>query len=84
MLNFLSEQYLIQSYNITNGCLALQHYEHLMLPVWMMNSKESNEFGVAQYCVPAVMYIAQQEWIAKGRHRNTLQNRITHVFMALL
>ncbi|XP_056011493.1 uncharacterized protein LOC125679536 isoform X3 [Ostrea edulis] len=46
-----------------------KHYEHLMLPVWMMNSKESDEFGVAQYCVPAVMYIAQQEWIAKDEEK---------------
>lgn len=37
-----------------------------MLPVWMTNSLEG-ELGVAQYCVPAVMYIAQQKWIAKGR-----------------
>ena len=37
-----------------------------MLPVWMMNSPFPDEFGVAQYCVPAVAYIAQDKWIAKG------------------
>lgn len=37
-----------------------------MLPVWMTNSTEGDKLGVAQYCVPAVMYIAQQKWIAKG------------------
>ncbi|XP_052790738.1 uncharacterized protein LOC128224758 isoform X2 [Mya arenaria] len=39
-----------------------QHYEHVMLPVWMSNSKEPDSMGVAQYCVPALMYIAQQNW----------------------
>lgn len=38
-----------------------------MLPVWMTNSLEGDKLGVAQYCVPAVMYIAQQKWIGKGR-----------------
>ncbi|KAK3088094.1 hypothetical protein FSP39_014597 [Pinctada imbricata] len=42
-----------------------EHYEHLMLPVWMMNSKDPDQFGVAQWCVPAVTYIAQDNWIQK-------------------
>ncbi|XP_022328128.2 uncharacterized protein LOC111127310 isoform X3 [Crassostrea virginica] len=46
-----------------------EHYEHLMLPVWMTNSTEGDKLGVAQYCVPAVMYIAQQKWIAKDNEK---------------
>uniref|UniRef100_K1Q2W1 Uncharacterized protein n=1 Tax=Magallana gigas TaxID=29159 RepID=K1Q2W1_MAGGI len=46
-----------------------EHYEHLMLPVWMTNSLEGDKLGVAQYCVPAVMYIAQQKWIAKDNEK---------------
>ncbi|KAJ8039415.1 hypothetical protein HOLleu_17130 [Holothuria leucospilota] len=34
----------------------------VVLPVWMLNCKEPTELGVAQYCVPAVMYIARDEW----------------------
>ncbi|XP_035828415.1 uncharacterized protein LOC118478605 [Aplysia californica] len=36
--------------------------EHVVLPVWMSNCTEGTEdggLGVAQYCVPAVMYIAK-------------------------
>ena len=44
-----------------------QHFEHIMLPVWMINCLEPDEYGVAQYCVPALMYIAQDEWTSPGR-----------------
>ena len=37
-----------------------------MLPVWMINCLEPDEYGVAQYCIPALMYIAQDEWTAPG------------------
>ncbi|XP_033763631.1 uncharacterized protein LOC117344863 isoform X3 [Pecten maximus] len=41
-----------------------QHYEHLVTPLWLMNSHEDpNEYGVAQYCVPALTFIAQDRWI---------------------
>ncbi|XP_060065807.1 uncharacterized protein LOC132546127 [Ylistrum balloti] len=43
-----------------------QHYEHLVTPLWLMNSNEDpNEYGVAQYCVPALTFIAQDRWIEK-------------------
>lgn len=42
-----------------------EHYEHLMLPVWMCNS--SNPDDVAQYCVPALTYIAQNRWTETER-----------------
>lgn len=45
-----------------------------MLPVWMTNSTEGDKLGVAQYCVPAVMYIAQQKWIAKGMSEKKVQS----------
>ncbi|KAJ8321201.1 hypothetical protein KUTeg_001243 [Tegillarca granosa] len=48
-----------------------EHYEHLVLPVWLMNSSDPDEYSVAQYCVPAVTYIAQEQWIAnEGEHLN--------------
>ncbi|XP_069122481.1 uncharacterized protein [Argopecten irradians] len=41
-----------------------QHYEHLVTPLWLMNSNDDpNKFGVAQYCVPALTFIAQDRWI---------------------
>ncbi|CAC5412594.1 unnamed protein product [Mytilus coruscus] len=47
-----------------------EHYTHLMLPVWMSNSTNPDQYGVAQYCVPAVMYIAQDKWINKDETIN--------------
>ena len=32
----------------------------------MLNCKEPGQHGVAQYCVPAVLYIAQDEWLVQG------------------
>ena len=46
----------------------MQHYTHLMLPVWMSNSTSPDQYGVAQYCVPAIMYIAQDKWLNKGKY----------------
>ncbi|CAH1785850.1 unnamed protein product [Owenia fusiformis] len=42
-----------------------EHYEHVMLPVWMSNSREPDSYSVAQYCVPALMFVAQDKWTAK-------------------
>ncbi|CAL1534306.1 unnamed protein product [Lymnaea stagnalis] len=36
-----------------------QLYEHVVLPVWMSNCPSPDDLGVAQYCIPAVTYIAQ-------------------------
>jgi hypothetical protein len=41
-----------------------EHFEHIMLPVWMINCYEPDDYGVAQYCIPALMYIAQDDWTA--------------------
>lgn len=32
----------------------------------MLNCASPSEHGVAQYCVPAVLYVAQDEWITHG------------------
>ena len=37
-----------------------------MLPVWFLNCTEPDELGVAQYCVPAVTYVARDLWTVKG------------------
>jgi hypothetical protein len=44
----------------------MQHFEHVILPVWLLNCSSADGLGVAQYCVPALMYIAQNEWIDEG------------------
>ena len=36
------------------------------MPVWLCNSSNVSEHGVAQHCVPAVVYVAQDEWISGG------------------
>ncbi|XP_064616189.1 uncharacterized protein LOC135480309 [Liolophura sinensis] len=43
-----------------------QHYEHVLFPVWMSNCHDPDNYGVALNCVPAVMYIAQDNWVDKG------------------
>lgn len=40
------------------------------MPVWMLNCTSPSEHGVAQYCVPAALYIAQDEWVTKGKLLN--------------
>ena len=45
---------------------VLQHYEHVMLPVWMCNCDQPDDYGVAQYCIPALVYIAQDNYTHKG------------------
>ena len=32
---------------------------HIVVPVWLLNCEESTDLGVAQYCVPAVAYVAK-------------------------
>ncbi|XP_041480806.1 uncharacterized protein LOC121428316 [Lytechinus variegatus] len=39
-----------------------EFYTKIVLPVWMVNCPDPNQLGVAQYCIPAVMYIAQDKW----------------------
>lgn len=33
----------------------------------MSNCRDPDQHGVAQYCVPAVLYVAQQQWVEPGR-----------------
>ena len=52
-----------------NWCmiLVLQHYARVVLPVWMSEvSGSADDLGTAKYCVPAVTYIAQDDWTVKG------------------
>ena len=44
----------------------------MVFPVWMLNCASPSEHGVAQYCVPAVLYVAQDEWITHGNLLNQL------------
>ncbi|XP_064649845.1 uncharacterized protein LOC135501590 [Lineus longissimus] len=68
-------------YSSVEGCLFLitpaelaildkyvgypEHYEHAMFPTWLLNCTEPDLYGVAQYCVPALTYIAQDKWTQK-------------------
>ena len=45
-----------------------QHYEHLVLPVWFSNSRDPDQYGVCQYCVPALTFIAQNQWTETGNY----------------
>ncbi|XP_045188276.2 uncharacterized protein LOC123546141 isoform X3 [Mercenaria mercenaria] len=52
-----------QELQVLDKCVGYpQHYEHLVLPVWLSNSFDPDSHGVAQYCVPALTYIAQNRW----------------------
>ena len=33
----------------------------------MLNSTSPSQHGVAQFCVPAVLYVAQNEWVTDGK-----------------
>ena len=57
----------------------LQHYEHLVLPVWFSNSKDPENYGVCQYCVPALTYIAQNDWTETGK----INSRLPSLFLFL-
>lgn len=47
-----------------DNCMGYpKHYVRVVFPVWMLNCASPSEHGVAQYCVPAVFYVAQDEWI---------------------
>ncbi|XP_033642970.1 uncharacterized protein LOC117303038 [Asterias rubens] len=49
-----------------------EFYTKAVLPVWMSNCATPDELGVAQYCIPALMYVAQDKW--------TLQQEDKHSF----
>ncbi|XP_048245117.1 uncharacterized protein LOC124119811 isoform X1 [Haliotis rufescens] len=50
--------------SVLDKCVGVpQHYCHVVLPVWMSNTTDPDKLGVAQYCVPATIYIAQDEWV---------------------
>ncbi|KAL4218620.1 hypothetical protein ACF0H5_021210 [Mactra antiquata] len=52
-----------QELNVLDKCVGYpEHYQHLMLPVWLSNSSNPDSLGVAQYCVPALTFIAQNKW----------------------
>ncbi|XP_041370233.1 uncharacterized protein LOC121384077 [Gigantopelta aegis] len=52
---------------VLDKCIGYpEHYEHVMIPVWMSNCRDPDVLGVAQYCVPALTYIAQDKWTEKG------------------
>lgn len=45
-----------------------QHYVRVVLPVWMSEvSGSGNDLDLAKYCVPAVTYVAQDEWTLQGQ-----------------
>ncbi|XP_028394644.1 uncharacterized protein LOC114518835 isoform X2 [Dendronephthya gigantea] len=51
--------------SLLDTCIGFpKHYSRLIVPVWMCNSLNPVEHGVCQHCVPAVVYIAQDDWIA--------------------
>ncbi|XP_060555277.1 uncharacterized protein LOC132716115 isoform X2 [Ruditapes philippinarum] len=61
-----------QELKILDQCVGYpQHYEHLVLPVWLSNSLEPDNLGVAQYCVPALTYIAQNKWTETDKPLNS-------------
>ncbi|KAK7094900.1 serine-rich adhesin for platelets-like isoform X2 [Littorina saxatilis] len=46
---------------------APKHYVRVVLPVWMSEvSGSGNDLDLAKYCVPAVTYVAQDEWTLQG------------------
>ncbi|KAL9988441.1 hypothetical protein ACROYT_G002886 [Oculina patagonica] len=47
-----------------DNCMGYpKHYARVVFPVWMLNCTSPSEHGVAQHCVPAVLYVAQDEWV---------------------
>lgn len=57
-------------YSITHEELSLvdghhgypEHYSRLIVPVWVCNATDPDSYHIAQYCVPAVTYIARDPW----------------------
>ena len=49
-----------------------------MLPVWMCNCDQPDEYSVAQYCVPALCYIAQDQYTQKGESHSGVNNNEPH------
>ena len=62
-------------YTLTYDELALvdghhgypSHYARLIIPVWVCNSDDPDLYNIAQYCVPAVTYIAQETWTCRQK-----------------
>ncbi|XP_067661023.1 uncharacterized protein [Haliotis asinina] len=58
--------------NVLDKCVGVpQHYCHVVLPVWMSNTSDPDKLGVAQYCVPAIIYIAQDQWVDRDTGLST-------------
>ena len=55
---------------------TLQHYAHALLPVWMCNSERPDLHGLAQFCVPALVYIAQEHFTHKGNAKGFVKNSV--------
>ncbi|XP_038045613.1 uncharacterized protein LOC119720130 [Patiria miniata] len=49
-------------------------YTKAMFPVWMMNCAEPNELGVAQYCIPALTYVAQDKWTLSQEEKQLVES----------
>ncbi|KAK6167265.1 hypothetical protein SNE40_021338 [Patella caerulea] len=48
--------------HLLDSCVGYpEHYEHIVVPVWMTSDKPDD--CLAQYCVPALTFIAQDKWI---------------------
>jgi len=60
---------------VVDGCHGYpHHYARLLLPVWVCNSSDPENYSIAQYCVPAVTYIAQDAWLSTERQSSTEGN----------
>jgi len=60
---------------VVDGCHGYpHHYARLLLPVWVCNSSDPENYSIAQYCVPAVTYIAQDVWLSTERQSLTEGN----------
>ncbi|KAF6039678.1 hypothetical protein EB796_002021 [Bugula neritina] len=56
---------------VVDGCHGYpHHYARLLLPVWCVTLRPEN-YSIAQYCVPAVTYIAQDVWLSTERQSLT-------------
>ncbi|XP_022101027.1 uncharacterized protein LOC110984804 [Acanthaster planci] len=49
-------------------------YTKAVFPVWMMNCAEPDELGVAQYCIPALMYVAQDKWTLNQEEKEQVES----------
>jgi hypothetical protein len=42
----------------------------------MCNSLNADKHGVAQHCVPAVVYVAQDDWVVNGTYLSSHSSSI--------